>query len=71
VIDWSKEKHKFSHLKKVLFETLPSERSVNLLIGYDHAGLFKPSEMRVGTPGQPIARLTPLGWTCSVTPDKI
>jgi len=71
VIDWSKEKHKFSHLKKVPFETLPSERSINLLIGYDHAGLFKPSEMRAGTPGQPIARLTPLGWTCSVTPDEI
>ena len=71
VVDWSQEKHKYSHLEKVPFESLPSERSVNLLIGYDHAGLLESSEMRTGTPGQPIARLTPLGWTCSVTPDKI
>ena len=71
VVDWSKEKHRFSHLEKVPFESLPSEQSVNLLIGYDHAALLESSEKRSGTPGQPIARLTPLGWTCSVTPDKI
>ena len=71
VVDWSKEKHRFSHLEKVPFESLPSEQAVNLLIGYDHAALLESSEKRSGTPGQPIARLTPLGWTCSVTPDKI
>jgi hypothetical protein len=51
--------------------SLPSERSINLLIGYDHAALLESSEVRAGTPGQPIARLTPLGWSCSVSPDKI
>ena len=71
VVDWSKEKDSFSHLQNVPFESLPSERTINLLIGYDHAALLESSEMRSGTPGQPIARLTPLGWTCSVSPDKI
>jgi len=84
VIDWSKEKNKFSHLVNVPIESLPSEQSVvnvpieslpseqsvNLLIGYDHAALLESSEKRTGTSGQPIARLTPLGWTCSVSPDK-
>jgi hypothetical protein len=71
VVDWSREKDSFSHLQNVPFESLPSERSINLLIGYDHAALLEFSEMRKGTPGQPIARLTPLGWSCSVSPDKI
>jgi hypothetical protein len=71
VTDWSREKNSFSHLQNVPFESLPSERSINLLIGYDHAALLEFSEMRKGTPGQPIARLTPLGWSCSVSPDKI
>ena len=70
VIDWSKEKNKFSHLVNVPIESLPSEQSVNLLIGYDHAALLESSERRTGTSGQPIARLTPLGWTCSVSPNK-
>jgi len=70
VIDWSKEKNEFSHLVNVPIESLPSEQSVNLLIGYDHAALLESSERRTGTSGQPIARLTPLGWTCSVSPDK-
>ena len=71
VVDWSREKNSFSHLQNVPFESLPSEKSISLLIGYDHAALLESSEMRAGTPGQPIARLTPLGWTCSVSPDKI
>jgi hypothetical protein len=71
VVDWSREKDSFSHLQNVPFESLPSERSINLLIGYDHAALLESSEVRTGTPGQPIARLTPLGWSCSVSPDKI
>ena len=71
IVDWSREKDRFSHLKDVPFEPLPSEKAVNLLIGYDHAALLEYSEVRAGTPGQPIARLTPLGWTCSVSPNKI
>ena len=37
---------------------------VDMLIGLDCADLhFSLQDVR-GEPGQPIARLTPLGWTC-------
>ncbi len=65
VIDWSKGKNKFSHLENVQIESSPLEQSVNLLIGYDDAALLKSSEKRIGTSG-----LTPLGWPCSVSPNK-
>ena len=37
---------------------------VDLLIGLDCADLHYSFKDVRGTPGQPIARLTPLGWTC-------
>ena len=69
VVDWSNEKKKFSHLQTVPFERLPTDKSISLLIGSDFKYLLESSETRVGTPGQPIACLTPLGWTCSVSPN--
>ena len=65
VIDWSKEKHKFSHLQTVPFESHPQANSINLLIGSDYLSLHKTIITKSGTADQPIARLTPLGWTCS------
>ena len=70
VVDWSNEKKKFSHLQTVPFEQLPNDKSISLLIGSDYKSLLEISKTRVGTLGQPIACLTPLGWTCSVSPDR-
>ena len=35
-----------------------------MLIGIDYADLHLSKKEIHGEPGQPIARLTPLGWTC-------
>jgi hypothetical protein len=65
VVDWSKEKTKFSHLKSVPFEPLPQDESIKILIGSDYPSLLGSSETKTGTADQPIAHQTPLGWICS------
>jgi hypothetical protein len=65
IVDWSKEKTKFSHLKSVPFEPLPQEESITILVGSDYSSLLGSSETRTGTTDQPLARRTPLGWICS------
>ena len=62
--DWSKESCKWPHLKDIDFPSLGKQRKVDLLIGLDQPGLhFALRDVR-GGPGEPVARLTPLGWTC-------
>jgi len=63
-IDWTKHKDQWPHLRGIRFPKLNSRYTVDMLIGVDYADLhFAKSEIR-GRPGEPIARLTPLGWTC-------
>jgi hypothetical protein len=64
IVDWSKDKLKFDHLKNLPFEPLPENPTVTLLIGTDNVDLLAPEESRKGEKGEPIAVLTPLGWTC-------
>lgn len=63
-VNWNECTQKYSHLKGIEFPFIKDRNSVDLLIGLDclelHAAIF---EVR-GQPGQPVARLTPLGWTC-------
>ena len=40
---------------------------MDLLIGVDYAELHYSFKDDRGQPGEPVARLTPLGWTCSGT----
>ena len=55
------------HLQNVDFPRMAKRPIVDILIGVDCADLFCAiSEVR-GGPGEPVARLTPLGWTCVET----
>lgn len=40
---------------------------MDLLIGVDYAELHYSFKDVRGQPGEPVARLTPLGWTCTET----
>ena len=50
--------------KGITFHKLGSRPIVDILIGLDSADLHYSFKDVRGEPGQPIARLTPLGWTC-------
>ena len=63
-INWVKNKHGWEHLKGIKF-AVPSKRViVDMLIGIDYPDLHYSIKDVKGDPGRPIARLTPLGWTC-------
>ena len=64
VIDWSDQGRRWSHLRKVDFPVLTETQNVDVLIGADYLDLQISLEEVRGKVGEPIARLTPLGWTC-------
>ena len=64
VIDWNTCSREWPHLKGLNFPQLGPRPIVDLLIGLDCADLHYSFKDIRGRPGQPIARLTPLGWTC-------
>ena len=64
VIDWNICAGEWPHLKGLRFPQLRPQPIVNLLIGLDCADLHYSFKNIQGKLGQPIARLTLLGWTC-------
>ena len=68
VVDWNKYKPQWSNLRNINFPPSPKKPIVDMLIGLDCADLLYAIEERRGGPGEPIARLTPLGWTCIGNP---
>ena len=68
VIDWNKEKPDWSHLRRFKFPKLGKRPIVDMLIGSDQADMHFSIQDVKGNPGEPIARLTPLGWTCIGSP---
>ena len=54
--------------KNIKFPCTTMRPRVDVLIGLDCADLHHAVEEVRGRPGEPIARLTPLGWTCIGTP---
>ena len=68
--EWSKYIQRWSHPKHIKFPRLAKRPIIDVLIGLDHAELQCAIEEVRGRPGQPIARLTPLGWTCIGNPSK-
>ncbi|PFX22389.1 hypothetical protein AWC38_SpisGene13097 [Stylophora pistillata] len=64
VVNWNLYKYKWKHLKSIKFPRVGPRPIDDLLIGVDQAELLCSLEDVTGKPGEPIARLTPLGWTC-------
>ena len=69
VIDWNKYRMQWPHLKNVNFQQSATRPIVDILIGLDCADLHYALEEVRGKPGEPVARLTPLGWTCIGIPE--
>ena len=68
-VNWSEYKNKWDHLKQIQFPKLSSRPVIDLLIGTDYSDLHYSLRDIKGQPGEPIARLTPLGWTCIGSPE--
>ena len=64
VVEWNKLKQQWPHLKNIKFPTSATRPLVDMLLGLDCADLLYAIQEVRGKPGEPIARLTPLGWTC-------
>jgi hypothetical protein len=62
--NWHSLKEKWTHLQGVNFPKVAGRKRIDLLIGSDHPELTLSLEERIGSPGDPVARRTPLGWTC-------
>lgn len=69
VLNWNLYKTKWKHLERIKFPQVGPRPIVDLLIGVDQADLLYSLEDVRGRPGEPIARLTPLGWTCIGNPE--
>ena len=63
-IDWRKHANKWPHLRAILFPKPGPQPLVDILIGADHVDLHYSFKDVKGRPDEPVARLTPLGWTC-------
>lgn len=63
-VDWNISKKNWSHLKGINFPKPAKKFMVDILIGLDYADLHVALDEVAGNLGEPVARLTPLGWTC-------
>ena len=64
VIDWRKASQSWQHLKGIRFPAVSERNSVDVLIGADYLELQMAIREIRGKHNEPIARQTPLGWTC-------
>jgi hypothetical protein len=62
-VDWTPLKDHFPHLKQVAVAAPVPQRRVDLLIGNRFPFLQTAVKEISGKPEEPVARLTPLGWT--------
>lgn len=64
VIDWKNEGKRYKHLAEIEFPTVARKPKIDMLIGIDNADLHTSNREICGKIGEPVARLTPFGWTC-------
>ena len=68
VVNWIKYSKQWPHLKNKEFPSSATRPIVDVFMGLDWVELHCALEEVPGNPGEPIARLTPLGWTCIGNP---
>ena len=61
VINWNEHKNNWSHIKDIQFPEPSSKKFIDILLGMDYSQFHTSIK---GKKKDPIARLTPLGWTC-------
>jgi ribonuclease HI len=64
VVDWQQCGKEWDHLRNIKFPNIGRRHKVDLLIGLDYLQFHQSYEDVCGKPGEPMARRTPLGWTC-------
>ena len=70
IVDWQKYQDRWPHVSVCKFSDPAADPIVDVLIGQDQIDLnFSKCDVR-GNPGEPIARLGPLGWSCVGHPEK-
>ena len=70
VVDWKRHQQRWSHLQVCNFPEATVDPLVDVLIGQDQVDLHYSRCDVKGEPGEPIARLGPLGWSCIGNPEK-
>ena len=70
-VNWKMQAAKWEHLQGINLPDLGPRPVVCMLIGIDYAELHYSIKDICGQPGEPVARLTPLGWTCIGAADVI
>eukprot|EP00795_Rhopilema_esculentum_P017422 gene17422-9025_t len=63
-VNWIKMANNWKHLKDIKFPSVGPKPTIDILIGVDHADLHCAQREVKGKANEPVARLTPLGWTC-------
>ena len=63
-VNWARYAKDWIHLKDIKFPYVGPRPIVDILIGIDYADLHYSIKDVRGKPGEPVARLTLLGWTC-------
>ena len=63
-VDWNQHKHRWNYLSSIKFPRPAKSPIIDMLIGLDYSQLHLSLKELTGDPGDPMARLTPLGWTC-------
>ncbi len=70
VVDWKRHQQRWAHLQVCNFPEAIVDPLVDVLIGQDQVDLHYARCDVKGEPGEPIARLGPLGWSCIGNPEK-
>ena len=70
IVDWQRYQSRWPHLSVCKFPDPAADLMVDLLIGQDQIDLHFSKCHVKGDPGELIARLRPLGWSCIGHPDR-
>ena len=67
-VNWNEYSSRWPYLKRVNLPIPAKKPTIDILLGLDCLDLHCALGEIRGQPGEPVARLTPLGWTCIGNP---